>query len=91
MPDTPSASRAREFAILLPETALDEARDVLARFRERLESSAEGLYGSITVSIGLVTFHEAAESPQKAIKIADDLMYAVKHGGKNGIRVLDWP
>jgi PleD family two-component response regulator len=41
------------------------------------------------MSIGLVAFHEAPESAQEAVKIADDLMYAVKHGGKNGIRELD--
>jgi diguanylate cyclase (GGDEF)-like protein len=78
-----------EFAILFPETGLPEARHVLERFQERIAGSAEGQYGRITMSIGLVTFHRAPNSSEEAIKIADDLMYAAKHGGKNGIRELD--
>jgi diguanylate cyclase (GGDEF)-like protein len=80
-----------EFAILFPETVLHEARYVLERFRESIERSAEGQYGRITMSIGLATFHEAPKSAEEAIKIADDLMYTVKHGGRNGIREMDWP
>jgi diguanylate cyclase (GGDEF)-like protein len=77
--------------MLFPETDLPEARHVLERFRENIEYSAEGQYRRITMSIGLVTFHQAPKSPEEAIKIADDLMYAVKHGGKNGIQELDRP
>jgi diguanylate cyclase (GGDEF)-like protein len=80
-----------EFAILFPETDLPEARHVLERFRENIERSAEDQYGRITMSIGLVTFHQAPKSPEEAIKIADGLMYAVKHGGKNGIKEVDGP
>jgi diguanylate cyclase (GGDEF)-like protein len=78
-----------EFAILFPETVLAEARYVLERFRENIEGSAEGQFGRITMSIGLITFHEAPKSAEEAIKIADNLMYAVKHEGRNGIRGLD--
>jgi diguanylate cyclase (GGDEF)-like protein len=78
-----------EFAILFPETGLPEARHVLERFRESIECSAEGQYGRITMSIGLVTFHRAPDTSEEAIRIADDLMYAAKRAGKNGIRELD--
>jgi len=78
-----------EFAILFPETVLPEARHVLERFRENIDDSAEGQFGRITMSIGLATFHEAPKSAEEAIKIADNLMYAVKHEGKDGVRELD--
>jgi diguanylate cyclase (GGDEF)-like protein len=89
--DTVARLGGDEFAILFPETDLPEARHVLERFRENIEHSAEGQHGRITMSIGLVTFHQAPNSPEEAIKIADDLMYAVKHEGKNGIQEMDRP
>jgi len=80
-----------EFAILFPETGLPEAQHVLQRFREHLEHSVGTQYGRITMSIGLVTFTEAPKSAQEALKIADDLMYTVKHGAKDGIQELTRP
>lgn len=40
----------------------------------------------VTFSIGLATFHLARGSVDEAIKAADELMYHVKHNGKNPIR-----
>ena len=78
-----------EFAVLFPETRLPEARHVLDRVRERLGHLDESQYGRITLSIGLVTFIEAPTSAQEALKIADDLMYDIKRGKKNGIKELE--
>ena len=80
-----------EFAILFPETNQPEARKVLDRLQENPECTAQGQEGRVTMSIGLVTFHEAPESAEAAIRIADELMYAVKHEGKAGIRASARP
>jgi len=39
----------------------------------------------VTLSIGAVTFLDAPQSVDEAIKRADDLMYSVKRSGKNGL------
>jgi diguanylate cyclase (GGDEF)-like protein len=75
-----------EFAILFPETGQPEAQKVLERLRENPDCAGQERDGRITMSIGLATFHEAPESAEEAIRIADELMYAVKHEGKAGIR-----
>ena len=40
----------------------------------------------VTFSIGAVTFARPPETIDEVIAQADDLMYAVKQEGKNGIR-----
>ncbi|MEI7817277.1 MAG: hypothetical protein WCI45_08800, partial [Desulfuromonadales bacterium] len=59
------------------------------RVRARIGHLDESQHGRITLSIGLVTFNGATTSAQEALKIADDLMYDIKRGGKNGIKELE--
>jgi diguanylate cyclase (GGDEF)-like protein len=88
--DTIARLAGDEFAILLPETDMAAARTVLGKIRTNLKSIKKKYNCAVTVSIGAVTFKDAPESIDDAIKIADDLMYTVKNRGKNEIASQEW-
>lgn len=45
----------------------------------------------VTFSIGVVTFESVPESAEEMIRLADELMYAVKQSGKNRIEFQRFP
>lgn len=77
-----------EFALLLPETDGAKASFVIHKLHGLLMSAMLEKGWPITFSIGLVTFEEPAESIDQMVHRADELMYTVKHGGKNRIAIL---
>jgi diguanylate cyclase (GGDEF)-like protein len=80
-----------EFALVLPDTGTDGAFFVGERIREKIAAwvflQSIGLNISLTVSVGVATLPDVASSAEQLIQAADEAMYAVKDGGKNGIRV----
>jgi diguanylate cyclase (GGDEF)-like protein len=80
-----------EFALVLPETNSEGAAAVGERVRERLEAhqflQADGLRITLTASVGVATFPDAAATVEALIQAADLAMYWVKERGKNGIHV----
>ncbi len=74
-----------EFAILLPETAADAAQKVVLRLQKDLAETMRHSSWPVTFSMGLATFNRPPESPDSAMKDADDLMYQAKRNGKNKI------
>ena len=80
-----------EFALVLPETGSEGASAVGERVRERLEAhqflQADGLRITLTASVGVATFPDAAATVEALIQAADLAMYWVKERGKNGIHV----
>jgi diguanylate cyclase (GGDEF)-like protein len=73
-----------EFSILLPETDDAAARTTVERVREILgRKTAQKGYG-VTVSLGAVTYRTIHCTADDIVRTADDLMYRVKHSGKNG-------
>jgi diguanylate cyclase (GGDEF)-like protein len=80
-----------EFALVLPDTGSDGAFFVGERIREKIAAwvflKSLGLNISLTVSVGVATLPDVAATAEQLIQAADEAMYAVKDGGKNGIRV----
>ena len=80
-----------EFVLLLLESGTDHARAMIERLAEALRSAtlAEGY--PVTFSIGVLTFRHHPHDPSTAMVQADELMYEVKRGGKDGVlhRVID--
>ncbi|MDV6316745.1 diguanylate cyclase [Idiomarina sp. HP20-50] len=80
-----------EFAIILPETALEEARvfakQLLEQVREtEFETDAGPL--KITLSIGVIsTSVRVFDSVDELFKAADDALYAAKHEGRDRVAV----
>ena len=77
-----------EFAVILTNTPIDEARLAAEKFREAV-SKAEMCYESlpipITISIGVSSFFNESESFDEILKYADEAMYVAKAQGRNRI------
>ena len=80
-----------EFAILLPGANLSNAIkkgrqicDAVAAARYATSSEQNDGYLSVTVSIGVTTFH-MQDSPESVIDRADKALYKAKRGGKNRV------
>jgi diguanylate cyclase (GGDEF)-like protein len=75
-----------EFALLLPETGDGSAQLAIRKVQKKLlEAMATSGY-PVTFSIGAVTFARPPETIDEVISQADELMYAVKQAGKNGVQ-----
>jgi len=74
-----------EFALLMPETGEVEAQSVISRVRRSLLEEMKKDSWGITFSIGVVTFVKIPKTVDDMVKMADDVMYPIKLGGKNGV------
>lgn len=77
-----------EFAVILPEADLEQAR----RFAEELRGSVAGLRGlldgrlkQVTVSIGLAQWQPEFGSASELLRAADQQLYKAKEGGRNRV------
>ena len=84
--DIPARIGGDEFVVLLPDTAVADARVVLEKVRSRLEQTLQLQTGSVTASIGFVSCGQAPTDIHTMLKIADELMYSAKRDGKNHVR-----
>jgi diguanylate cyclase (GGDEF)-like protein len=77
-----------EFALIMPETGLDEALLVAERIRAAVAAATleyEGQSTTVTVSIGAAERVDAMASPEELVKAADAQVYAAKEGGRNRV------
>jgi two-component system cell cycle response regulator len=82
-----------EFAVIMPNTCLTDARTFSERLRKKIEKTTVR-YDSkkirFTVSIGLAQFlPESDKSIAHLIKRADDGLYAAKQQGRNRVIAVD--
>ncbi len=81
-----------EFAILLPDTAHEQAFEVAERIREDIEAhplrEAEHEVPA-TVSIGVASCPAHDDTPDGLFEAADSALYEAKHAGRNCTRVFD--
>ena len=81
-----------EFALLLPDTSLEEARAVAERFREKVAKaviSTDRGRVSITLSAGVATVSPRVEDLDDLLKLADRALYRAKNDGRNLVRVTE--
>lgn len=78
-----------EFVVILPGTSKTEAMNIAGTLRQKILKKqflvSLNLDLRLTASFGVATFPEDADSKDAIIKIADDMMYKVKHSTRNGI------
>ncbi|NRF27992.1 diguanylate cyclase [Vibrio coralliilyticus] len=78
-----------EFAVLLPDTTMDDALDVANRIRESVRESPFCVEHSrlrLTVSIGIAKLQTQPHF-EELLEQADKAMYQAKHAGRNTIRI----
>ncbi|MBN1141537.1 MAG: GGDEF domain-containing protein [Deltaproteobacteria bacterium] len=75
-----------EFALLLPETDQEAARAALEKLRSGILEEMRGHGWPVTLSIGVVSCSVPRLSLTELLQKADELMYSVKHAGKDAIR-----
>lgn len=79
-----------EFCVLMPNTRLSEANDVVESIRERIETTPlelpDGRSLNVTVSIGVASTMLDADNPKSLFECADDTLYSCKENGRNQVR-----
>jgi diguanylate cyclase (GGDEF)-like protein/putative nucleotidyltransferase with HDIG domain len=75
-----------EFAVILPETDLEEAKEIAEKIKERVclnfQSSGSSL---LTTSLGVAAYPEHGQTKQQLIASADRALYKAKNFGRNHI------
>src|SRR6266700_710960 len=74
-----------EFALLLPEADHVAASFVIAKLHGLLTKAMNEKGWPITFSVGMVTYEKPPETTEQMVYAADELMYSVKHEGKNRV------
>lgn len=80
-----------EFAVILPNTRIEEARTVCERLREMVAGYAfeyEAAQFQMTVSIGIAKLDGfESKTPMELVAKADQALYRAKGGGRNLVKV----
>ena len=79
-----------EFAILLLETAKDQAEQIAERLRNMIEwcrfpKETTQPDGKLTVSIGLGAFPDDGDTAEQVLHAADEALYKAKEAGRNRV------
>ena len=78
-----------EFAVLLPDLQLKQARQTAERIRQQVAGlSPQSLTTAVTISIGLAN-RTADDDVATLVQRADEAMYDAKQGGRNRVAVAD--
>jgi diguanylate cyclase (GGDEF)-like protein len=79
-----------EFALLLPDTNEKSSRILLSKLQTELLEEMDQSNWSITFSMGVLICYAVPDTPKELVSIADELMYSVKHAGKNSIKYFTY-
>lgn len=74
-----------EFAIMLTETGSGDADKLAEKLRQLLAVEMQQRRWPVSFSMGLISFDQCPENMIDVIKLADELMYTAKRGGKNNV------
>ncbi len=75
-----------EFILLLPETNQERAKAAVAKLTRKINASINKEIWPVSFSIGVLSCESGTCNAREMIKKADELMYEVKRGGKNGAK-----
>ncbi|WP_088330649.1 sensor domain-containing diguanylate cyclase [Lacimicrobium sp. SS2-24] len=90
--DIPGRYGGEEFAIVLPDTDANSARQVAERIRKITEATVirhEGLELNVTVSLGIAQLRPDYQEHMAWISKADQALYQAKESGRNKVNSSD--
>lgn len=76
-----------EFAIILPQTTLDDAMDLAENLRSTIEGYSFA-HGKLTCSFGVTRLHEE-DTDALLMKRVDTMLYSAKQHGRNNVQSID--
>jgi diguanylate cyclase (GGDEF)-like protein len=92
--DTVARYGGEEFAILMEETGLSGAQRIAERIQEALKKQPFGPQDALffkTVSVGVATFPQHGDAPERLIACADEALYQAKRNGRDQITLYRGP
>jgi diguanylate cyclase (GGDEF)-like protein len=75
-----------EFVLMLPEVDTVTAASMCALLVAQAEHTLQANNWPVTLSMGVVTFLTIPDTIDDMLRVTDELMYTVKHAGKNSVR-----
>lgn len=83
-----------EFLLALYDLGAEHVREIAEELRESVQALAieheQSPAGVVTASIGIsIVSPRPGRSPEGAVQLADEALYAAKRAGRNGIRLVD--
>ncbi|HET9107663.1 MAG TPA: GGDEF domain-containing protein [Steroidobacteraceae bacterium] len=83
-----------EFIVALYDLGAEHVREIAEQLRESIEALGiehdDSPAAVVTASIGVsIVSPRPGRSPEGAVQLADEALYAAKRGGRNGIRLVD--
>lgn len=82
--DVPARWGGEEFAVMMPNTSLEEASYVAEKLRQKIEQQSVEAIGTVTCSFGVSEF-VYGDSAQSLMLRVDGFMYEAKNQGKNRV------
>lgn len=78
-----------EFVMLMPETSMEQARQLATKLRGWVSADPLLREKNISASFGIACYPLHGSSPQELIQVADASMYLSKHQGGNAVSTAD--
>ena len=78
-----------EFVILMPETSMEQARQLASKLRTWVCADTLLREKNVSASFGIACYPLHGSSPQELIQVADASMYLSKHQGGNAVSTAD--
>lgn len=87
--DIPCRFGGEEFAVILPETAAENALEVAERIRQKIREEAAPAIGTVTVSIGVSSYPKNAQDKESVIRACEQAVDVAKYEGRDRVKLSE--